>query len=172
MRIQRGDTRGSGPPLLKNHKIKVFLAKLVRIPCKTTKLTSQNSVLGHHRPASNTPFRWRTNNGPLTVLFRSSLPKSTKNSQKWTPLKKLSGSAHVSLCDNCHLFHGFTLYYYSFSSVVCYCTFTSYTYGSHAVYIMYTCTYILLHALLKHCYWFYTMHDWVLAKKRHKHLTS
>ena len=35
-----------------------FLAKLARITQKITKLPSQLSKLGHHRPASETPFRW------------------------------------------------------------------------------------------------------------------
>ena len=36
--------RGSGPPQ-KPQKYRFFLAILVRIPCKTTKVTSQHSVL-------------------------------------------------------------------------------------------------------------------------------
>ena len=39
--------------------------------------------------------RWRAGDGPLIVLFGLSLPSSTKKScQSWTPLTKLSGSAH------------------------------------------------------------------------------
>ena len=55
-------------------------------------------------------FRWRADNGPLIVAFGSSLPSSTnppspkkktekkkkkKRRQRWTPLTKNSGSAHV-----------------------------------------------------------------------------
>ena len=34
-------------------------------PLKITKLTIQHSMLGHHRPASETPFKWRFAGGPL-----------------------------------------------------------------------------------------------------------
>ena len=52
-------------------------------------------------------FRWRADNGPLIVAFGSSLPSSTnpppkknekkqkKRRQRWIPLTKNSGSAHV-----------------------------------------------------------------------------
>ena len=49
------DPEGEGvrtPPLCKLTKLQGFIAILVRIPCKITKLPS----LGHHRPASDTPF--------------------------------------------------------------------------------------------------------------------
>ena len=40
-------------------------------------------------------FRWRADDGPIIVVFGSSFPSSTKNRcQRWTPLIKLSGSAH------------------------------------------------------------------------------
>ena len=56
------------------HKNIGFLAILVQIPCKTTKLPSLHSMLGHHWPA-----------------FSGILPSSTKLkkkcSQSWTPLK-------------------------------------------------------------------------------------
>ena len=43
----------------------LHVAILVRIPCKTTKLPSQHSMLGHHRPSSETPFKWRFAGGPM-----------------------------------------------------------------------------------------------------------
>ena len=49
---------GSDPPGKSQTYIKV-LAILVRIPWKITKLPSQHSMTGHHRPASETPFKWR-----------------------------------------------------------------------------------------------------------------
>ena len=95
--IQRGGgTGGPDPPPLKNHKNIGFLG-----PWKITKLPSQHSMLGHHRPASETPmaFHWRADDGLLLVLFGSSFPSSKKQQQKrriwWTPLAKLSGSVHV-----------------------------------------------------------------------------
>ena len=47
-------------------------------------------------------FRWRVDDGTLILVFESSLSSSTKKqnktkkkrSQSWTPLRKLSGSAH------------------------------------------------------------------------------
>ena len=77
---QRGGGGGGGQGVripLKNHKNKGFFsAILVRIPCKTTKLTSQNSVLGHHQPVSETTFKNVSLAGlwPLIVLFGSSVP--------------------------------------------------------------------------------------------------
>ena len=58
VRIQMGD-RGSGPPPLKNHKNIGFLAIQVLLLRKVTKLPSQHSMLGHHRPASETLFKLR-----------------------------------------------------------------------------------------------------------------
>ena len=60
--------RGSGPP--EKHKNKGFLSNAGPDPLKSTK---QLSMLGHHRPASETPFKWRfadgPDNGPLLLLF-------------------------------------------------------------------------------------------------------
>ena len=41
-------------------------------------------MLGHHRQARDTPFLWRADDGPLFVLFGSSLLSSTKKNQSWT----------------------------------------------------------------------------------------
>ena len=88
MRRSRGGTGGPDPPG-KSQKYWVFLAILVRIPWKMTKLSSQHSLSGYHRPASKMPFRWWANDGPLLVLYRSSvLPSSTKK-------KTLSGLDHL-----------------------------------------------------------------------------
>ena len=51
-----GGDRGSGPHL-KNHKNIGFLSNTGLDPLKITKLPSQQ--LGHHRHASETPFKWR-----------------------------------------------------------------------------------------------------------------
>ena len=56
--------------------------------------TSQNSMLGHHRPASEMAFRWRAGDGPLLVVFGS--PHQLKNVIKIGPrLNNFSGSAHA-----------------------------------------------------------------------------
>ena len=55
-RIQSGGA--GGRTALKNQKkIKGILAILVQIPCKITKLQSQHSMLGNHRPASEALFK-------------------------------------------------------------------------------------------------------------------
>ena len=88
--------RGSGPPL-NNHKIQGFFAILVWI----TKLTSQHLVLGHHRPASEMPFKWRFAGGPLMARLKWYFDPLSPNQQRkeckksWTPSEKLSGSVHA-----------------------------------------------------------------------------
>ena len=60
-------------------------------------------MLGHHRPASETPLKW-TDDDPLLVLFGTTLlssstakkqQKKKKNVIDGPPLTKLSESAHV-----------------------------------------------------------------------------
>ena len=55
--------QGSGPSPLENHKNIVFLSNTGPDPLKITKLPSLHSMIGYHRPASETPLngvRWRT----------------------------------------------------------------------------------------------------------------
>ena len=79
-RIQRGGTGGPDPPPPppKNHKNIEFLSNTGPDPQEFSKLPSQHSTLGHHRHVSETPlikaFRWRADDGPLLVIFGSSLP--------------------------------------------------------------------------------------------------
>ena len=56
MRNQRWKGRGSGHLPLKKHKNIGFLSNTGPDALKITKLTSQHSMLGHHRPASETPL--------------------------------------------------------------------------------------------------------------------
>ena len=70
---------------LKNHKNIGFLRNTGLDLLKITKLPSQHSMLGHHRHASETPFKWRwlADDGPLI------LPVSTKKTrQSWTSPNK------------------------------------------------------------------------------------
>ena len=53
----RGGDRGSGPPL-ETYKNIGFLGNTGPDPLKITKLPIQNSMLGLHLPASETPFKW------------------------------------------------------------------------------------------------------------------
>ena len=56
-RIQEGD-RGSRPPL-RNYKNIGFLTNTGPDHLKKSQLPSQPSMLGHHQPTSERPFKWR-----------------------------------------------------------------------------------------------------------------
>ena len=96
--------RGSGLPL-ENHRNTGCLAILVRIPWKITKLPSLHYMTGHHRPASETPFKWCFSSGPIMapafsgIWILSPPYQLKKRFQSWVgpPLTKLSGSAHVRM---------------------------------------------------------------------------
>ena len=47
------------PPPLKNHINIGFLSNTDPDPLEIKKLPSHHSMLGHHRPASESPFKWR-----------------------------------------------------------------------------------------------------------------
>ena len=98
-------TRKCLDPYWKITKLKGFLAILVLNAWKITisKLPSQHSMLGHHRPASETPFKWGFAVGPMIVHFYWVLGlltpkqlKKLKNVSVEPPLTKLSGSVHDS----------------------------------------------------------------------------
>ena len=57
-----GGGRGPNPPE-KSQKYGV-LSNTGPDPLKISKLPSQHSILGHHRPASKTPFKWHFAGGP------------------------------------------------------------------------------------------------------------
>ena len=79
----RGGTEGPDPP---------EKSILVQIPCKTTKLPSQHSMLGHHRPVSKTPMMAHLKRY-LDSLSPHQLKKNIVKDEP--PLKKLSGSVHM-----------------------------------------------------------------------------
>ena len=65
--------QGSGPPEkqtppLKNHKSIGFPSNTGPNPTKNHKAARPGKMLGHHRP------RWWADDGPLLVVFESSLP--------------------------------------------------------------------------------------------------
>ena len=66
-----GGDRGSNPPPppLKNHQNIGFLSKTGPDRLKNHKATKQHSMLGHHRPASVKPFKWRCAGGPMMAHF-------------------------------------------------------------------------------------------------------
>ena len=96
VRIQGGGG-GQGvriPENSQHHRVS-FLAILVRIPWKITKLPSQHSMLGLNRPASETQCKWRFAGWPIRARFKWCLDplsphqrkqiKQTKRGQSWTP---------------------------------------------------------------------------------------
>ena len=87
-----GGGRGPDPP--EKYKNIGFLSNTGPDPLKTTKLQIQHSMLGHDRPASETPFKWRFACGPLMARYwwylDPSSPQQTKKklSNGWTPSDK------------------------------------------------------------------------------------
>ena len=90
---ETGDLDPPPPPKKKkktNTKIKGFLSNTGPDPLKIAKLPSQHSMMGRHLPASD--------DGPLIVLFGSSLPSYKKNVVRvGHPLAKLDLRM---LCEN------------------------------------------------------------------------
>ena len=68
MRGSRGGGRGSGPTL-ENHKTTGLLSNTGPESLEIIKLPSEYSILGHTRPASKTPFKWRFAAGPMAARF-------------------------------------------------------------------------------------------------------
>ena len=64
MRRSRGGGTGDPDSPEKSQNIG-FLSNIGPDPRKTKQLTSQHSVLGHHRPASETPLKWSFAGGPM-----------------------------------------------------------------------------------------------------------
>ena len=71
-RIQRVGGPDPPPPPEKSQNIGL-LSNAGLDPLKITKPSSQHSLLGHHRLASET-FPWRADDGLSIVVFGSSLP--------------------------------------------------------------------------------------------------
>ena len=62
----RGSRRGTGVRTpLENHKAIAIVINTDLDP----KLPNQHSILGHHRPASETPFKWRFAGMPMMASF-------------------------------------------------------------------------------------------------------
>ena len=80
-----GDKKSNPPPPPpKIRKSIGFLSNTGLDHLKIIKLPSQHSMLGHHRPASETAFRWRADDGPLIVAFGSSPPHQIKKQKQKT----------------------------------------------------------------------------------------
>ena len=87
-RIQRGGGTGGLVWLLKNHKNIGFISNNGSAFPENTKLSSQHSMLGHHWPVTETPFKWRFAGGPMTAcllwLLGPPSPRQLKNNNKKT----------------------------------------------------------------------------------------
>ena len=70
-----GGTGGPDPPV--NYKNIGFLSNTGPDRIKITKLPVQHSMLVHHRPASETPFKWRFAGGPLMARLKWYLDPSS-----------------------------------------------------------------------------------------------
>ena len=80
-RIQRGVGWGGGPDPLENHKAIRDLSNIGLDPQRNhKKLPSQHSMIGHHGLAIGV-LLW-ADDGPLLVLFGSSLPWKKQRCQK------------------------------------------------------------------------------------------
>ena len=81
------------PPPGKSQKYRVSEQYLSGSPEKITKLPTQHSMLGHHRHASETPYKWRFAGGPMMSRLQWYLdptsPRQLKNRcQMCTPSDK------------------------------------------------------------------------------------
>ena len=64
----KGGTGGQDP--LKNHRNIEFPSNIDPDPLKINKLQSQNSMLGHHGRASETPFKWGFTGRPMMAHLK------------------------------------------------------------------------------------------------------
>ena len=90
VQIQRGGGGGVWiPPPLKNHKNIGFLCNTAPNPLKNhkaTKIPRKHSMLGHHRPASETPLKWRFAGGPMIASLIPHQQQQKKTFSKLDPL--------------------------------------------------------------------------------------
>ena len=75
------------PPPLKNHKNIEFLSNTGPDPLKFSKLPNESSIqrwaiIGTPTKRHLKAFRWRAYDGPLLVIFGSSLPKKKKTKKR------------------------------------------------------------------------------------------
>ena len=85
--------RGPGPPPLKNHKNIGFISNTDPDPHKIHKAFHVGPSSARQQNAILMAFRWRADDGPLIVVFGSSLPSSSttkkKRCQSRTPSDKI-----------------------------------------------------------------------------------
>ena len=108
IQLQCMDPVGGGvwtPQPSENHKAIGFLGNRGDIP-KYHKATEPAFTVGpssaRQQDTIKMVFRWQANDGPLVVVFGSSLPSSTKNNcQSWTPFDKTFWICACNFCYSC-----------------------------------------------------------------------
>ena len=73
VQIQRGAGGRTSPRKSQKYR---FFSNTGPDPLNIVKLPCQLSILGHNRHASETPFRWQAEDGPLIVVFENSSPSN------------------------------------------------------------------------------------------------
>ena len=112
----RGSRGGQGvrtPPPLKYHKAIGFLSNTGPDPLENHKATMPAFYVGptsaRQRNAIKMAFRWRANDGPLIVVFESSLPLSNKQTKRCQSLTPSDKTVWIREC------HCFTLFVFLLS---------------------------------------------------------
>ena len=86
MRGSRGGDRGTGPPPLAKSQ-KYILSNNAPGLLENHKATKLAFLSGYHRPASETPSKWRFAGGPMMVRFKCYVdPLSRKTLSELDPL--------------------------------------------------------------------------------------
>ena len=102
-RIQRGGVQRVRTPTPENRKNKGYLSHTAPDNPEISHSYQASIQLGHHGPASETPFKWRFIGGPMMAHFsdiwtstKKIIKKIKKKVTKYgPPPTKLSGSAHA-----------------------------------------------------------------------------
>ena len=81
----------SGPPTLENYKNIGFLSNTGSNPLKIT-------MLGHHRPASETPLKWPANSGVWILLPLIKLKKKNKKKNGVSKLAPSDKTFWIHVC--------------------------------------------------------------------------
>ena len=113
-----GGTGGPDPPPPRKITKNIgFLSNTDPEPLKITKLPSQHSRLGQHRPASETPLKWRFAGGPLMARHSGIciLPSLIKLKKKINVLKVGTPSDKtfwIRACLFYHILHRYACHYF------------------------------------------------------------
>ena len=101
-----------------------FLSKTGSDHLKTKKLTFQHSALGHHRPTSETPFKWRNTGGPLMARWYRFMDPPYPH-QTMTKKEKKSDPSDKTFRIRACLPRGAVRWPVVYECIVLFCCFTS-----------------------------------------------